>query len=92
MDGNASMSTAALSSEPDTEDDAFQSQDIKLNIQVRNSCASECFHLLQCQTNPARIPHMAEEDMKNTVTSSFFPVYDIGKVTELTSNFAPKLT
>lgn len=35
---------------------------------------------------------MAEEDMKNTVTSSFFPVYDIGKVTELKSNFAPKLT
>lgn len=92
MDGDAFTSTAALSSEPEPEDDAFQSQDIKLNIQVRNSCASECFHLLQRQTNPARIPHMAEEDMKNTVTSSFFPVYNSGKVMELRSNFAPKLT
>lgn len=49
-----------LLSTPDKEDDAFHSQDIKLNIQVRNSSfASELFCLLQCQMNPARILHTA---------------------------------
>lgn len=56
--------TPALSSKPDKEDaaanDSSQSQDIKLNTQVRNSSsATELFCLLQCQMNTVRILYTA---------------------------------